>query len=155
MPWPPRPSCIGSSRRSSGRGQRNRWCASRSTPGRPTSVTGTVLFACVPNLGPAGEGLDPEAQRRVGARCLDDMRGVLERHGGAVQQFPGDTLMAIYGVPRLHEDDAARAVRAALELRETVASVGVRIGVGTGDVIVESDEGDRPSATGDAVNLAK
>src|SRR5918994_5821154 len=132
-----------------------------------TRKTVTVLFACVLDLEPQGEGLDAEARRRVSSRCLADMRAVLERHGGAVEAYPGDTLMAVYGVPRLHEDDALRAARAAIELREVVDGLGeelsralglrpcVRVGVGTGEVIAEAEEAGTLAATGDAVNTAK
>src|SRR5918994_447357 len=132
-----------------------------------TRKTVTVLFACVLDLEPQGEGLDAEARRRVSSRCLADMRTVLERHGGAVEAYPGDTLMAVYGVPRLHEGDAPRAARAAIELREVVDGLGeelsralglrpcVRVGVGTGEVIAEAEEAGTLAATGDAVNTAK
>ena len=132
-----------------------------------TRKTVTVLFACVLDLEPEGEGLDAEARRRVSARCLADMRAVLERHGGAVEAYPGDTLVAVYGVPRVHEDDALRAARAAIELREAVDRLGeelsralglrpcVRVGVGTGDVIAEAEEAGALAATGEAVSTAK
>ncbi len=129
--------------------------------------TVTVLFACLLDLEPEGEGLDAEARRRVSDRCLEDMRGVLERHGGTVEAYPGDALMAVYGVPRLHEDDAVRAVRAAVELGEGIDTLGdefgralglrprVRIGVGTGEVIAETGTAAPPAPAGDAVNVAK
>ena len=129
--------------------------------------TVTVLFACLMDLEPEGEGLDAEARRRVSDRCLEDMRGVLERHGGTVEAYPGDALMAVYGVPRLHEDDAVRAVRAALELGEGIDTLGdefgralglrprVRIGVGTGEVIAETGTAAPAAPAGDAVNVAK
>ena len=129
--------------------------------------TVTVLFACLLDLEPEGEGLDAEARRRVSDRCLEDMRGVLERHGGTVEAYPGDALMAVYGVPRLHEDDAVRAVRAAVELGEGIDTLGdefgralglrprVRIGVGTGEVIAETGTAAPAAPAGDAVNVAK
>ncbi len=132
-----------------------------------TRKTVTVLFACVLGLEPDGEGLDAEARRRVSSRCLADMRAVLERHGGAVEAYPGDTLVAVYGMPRVHEDDALRAARAAIELREAVEGLGeelsralglrpcVRVGVGTGDVIAEAEEAGALAATGEAVSTAK
>jgi predicted ATPase/class 3 adenylate cyclase/DNA-binding SARP family transcriptional activator len=132
-----------------------------------TRKTVTVLFACVLDPLPHGEGLDAEVRRRVGARCVADMHTVLERHGATVEEYPGESLMAVYGVPQLHEDDAIRAVRAALELRELLGEMAdefgaalalrpkVRIGVGTGEVIAEAASRNRFAATGDAVNTAK
>ena len=82
-----------------------------------------------------------------------ELRSVLERHGATVEKFIGDAVMAVFGVPRAHEDDALRAVRAAAEIRDAVAGLGleVRIGVNTGEVVVGEGE---PLATGDAVNVA-
>ena len=131
-----------------------------------TRKTVTVLFACVLDATPEGEGLDAEARRRVSERVLDDMRAVLEHHGGTVDSYPGDALMAVYGVPQLHEDDAVRAVRAAVELQELLEERGdefgpplglrpcARVGIGTGEVIAELGDG-RPVVSGDAVNAAK
>ena len=114
-----------------------------------TRKTVTVLFACVIDSTPAAEVLDAEARRRVSARYLADMRAVFERHGGTVDAYPGDALMAVFGVPALHDDDAVRAVRAAVELQERLPAlaeeleeafgvrVGARVGVGTGEVIAE------------------
>jgi predicted ATPase/class 3 adenylate cyclase len=125
--------------------------------------TVTVLFAGLGASAPQGERLDPEARRRVVSRCSTDVRAVLERHGGTVETYPGDALMAVFGVPLLHEDDALRAVRAASELREALPvgdeGLGVRltarVGVGTGEVIAARRAADQPLATGEAVNVAK
>ena len=67
----------------------------------------------------------------------DEMRTILERHGGTVEKFIGDAVMAVFGVPVAHEDDALRAVRAAWEMRAAVPALGLqaRIGVNTGDVV--------------------
>ena len=96
---------------------------------------------------PRSEELDAEARRRVGSRYLAGMRTVLERHGATVEAYPGDALMAVFGVPLLHEDDALRAVRAAVEIAGAAALVtsstglgvrlGARVGVATGEVIAE------------------
>ena len=64
-----------------------------------------------------GESLDPESLRSVMTRYFDRMRAVLERHGGTVEKFIGDAVMAVFGIPHVHEDDALRAVRAAAEMQ--------------------------------------
>src|SRR5437763_9161896 len=83
----------------------------------------------------------------------DEMRMILERHGGTVEKFIGDAVMAVFGVPVSYEDDALRAVRAAWEMRAAVPALGLqaRIGVNTGEVV--AGEGDS-LVTGDAVNVA-
>ena len=84
---------------------------------------------------------------------FDEMRAAIERHGGTVEKFIGDAVMAVFGVPQLHEDDALRAVRAAVEMRDALPELGVqaRIGLNTGEVVVGTSE---RLATGDAVNVA-
>jgi tetratricopeptide (TPR) repeat protein len=110
-----------------------------------------------------GERLDPESLRQVMRRYFDAARKVIEQHGGTVEKFIGDAVMAVFGVPVLHEDDALRAVRAAVGLRDALAdlnselardygtTVTVRTGVNTGPVVTGTEE---RLATGDAVNLA-
>ena len=87
------------------------------------------------------------------SRYFVTMREVLERHGGTVEKFIGDAIVAVFGVPSLHEDDALRAVRAAVEMRDAFPELGVegRIGVTTGEVVTGTEE---RLATGDAVNVA-
>ena len=99
-----------------------------------------------------GERLDPESTRRVMTRYFDSMRAAIERHGGTVEKFIGDAVMAVFGVPVVHEDDALRAVRAAADMREALAELndelerdwGVRlasrIGVNTGEVVAGDGE---------------
>src|SRR6266480_2546993 len=115
--------------------------------------TVTVLFCDVTGSTALGETLDPESLREVIQRYFTEMRAVIERHGGTVEKFIGDAVMAVFGVPQVHEDDALRAVRAAVEMREALPELGVqaRIGLNTGEVVVGTDE---RLATGDAVNLA-
>src|SRR5438876_1907321 len=129
--------------------------------------TVTVLFADVADSTPLGERLDPESLRRVMSRYFDHMCAVLERHGGTVEKFIGDAVMAVFGIPELHEDDALRAVRAATELREALARlndelepelgvrIGMRVGVNTGEVVAGDGTGGQMLVTGDPVNVAK
>ena len=123
----------------------------------------TVLFCDVVGSTELGERLDPESVRRVLGRFFETVRDVVERHGGSVEKFIGDAVMAVFGVPVLHEDDPLRAVRAAGEVREEFAAlneelmrdfgsvIGFRIGINTGEVVTGTDE---RLATGDAVNVA-
>ena len=114
--------------------------------------TVTVLFADLSGSTALGERLDPESFRRVMARYFEVARACLERHGGTVEKFIGDAVMAAFGVPVLHEDDALRALRAAVELRAELASINVelertygvslrlRTGVNTGEVVSGTKE---------------
>ena len=123
----------------------------------------TVLFCDVTGSTALGERLDPESLRGVMARYFDAARLVVERHGGSVEKFIGDAVMAVFGIPVLHEDDALRAVRAAAELRDGLGDLNegllrdygttleLRIGVNTGEVVTGTEE---RLATGDAVNVA-
>ena len=115
---------------------------------------GHGLFAGL--VGPGGEELDAEARRRFGAQALAGARTVLERHGATVDDYPGDVVMAVFGVPLLHEDDALRAVRAAAELRRTRPRRPPGSASATGEVIAEREPGAlRRLAAGEAVNDAK
>ena len=123
----------------------------------------TVLFCDVTGSTALGERLDPESLRRVMARYFEVMKQSIERHGGTVEKFIGDAVMAVFGVPVSHEDDALRAVRAAWDMREALADLNdelirdygtrldARIGVNTGEVVTGTEE---RLATGDAVNVA-
>src|SRR5438067_11054028 len=129
--------------------------------------TVTVLFCDVADSTGLGEQLDPESLRRVMARWFDEMRGVLERHGGTGEKFIGDAVMAVFGVPQLHEDDALRAVRAAVDMRSALAQLNedlagrlgvqlhMRIGINTGEVVAGDASSGQTLVTGDAVNTAK
>src|SRR5215467_3416280 len=113
----------------------------------------TVLFCDVTGSTALGESIEPEAFRRILARYFDRMKAIVERHGGTVEKFIGDAVMAVFGVPLAHEDDALRALRAAVEMREALPGLGVqaRIGVNSGDVVTGTEE---RLVTGDAVNVA-
>jgi class 3 adenylate cyclase/tetratricopeptide (TPR) repeat protein len=114
----------------------------------------TVLFCDVVGSTALGESTDPEALRARMRRYFEDLRSIVERHGGTVEKFVGDAVMAVFGIPLSHEDDALRAVRAATEMRVAIAEHGLeaRIGVNTGEVVV-GGEGET-LVTGDAVNVA-
>jgi len=126
----------------------------------------TVVFADVTGSTTLGERLDPEALRRVMERYFDEMSAVIRRHGGTVEKFIGDAVMAVFGIPRLHEDDALRAVRAAAGMRDALAALNVdlerdhgvgiaaRIGVNTGEVVAGDPSSGQRLVTGDAVNVA-
>ncbi len=83
--------------------------------------TVTVIFCDVAGSTELGERVDPETLRWAMQRWFGRMRDVVERHGGTVEKFIGDAVMAVFGVPGAHEDDALRAVRAAVEMRDAVA----------------------------------
>ncbi|HET8527784.1 MAG TPA: adenylate/guanylate cyclase domain-containing protein [Gaiellaceae bacterium] len=117
---------------------------------REQRKTVTVLFCDVSGSTALGERVDPEALRGIMSRYFEVARTAIERHGGTVEKFIGDAVMAVFGVPVAHEDDALRAVRAAVELRDAV-EVDVRIGVNTGEVVTGGQD---TLATGDAVNVA-
>src|SRR5688572_13257697 len=114
----------------------------------------TVLFCDLVGSTALGESTDPEALRARMRRYFEDLRVILERHGGSVEKFVGDAVMAVFGIPVAHEDDALRAVRAAEEMRVAIAEHGLeaRIGVNTGEVVVGGE--DETLVTGDAVNVA-
>jgi class 3 adenylate cyclase/tetratricopeptide (TPR) repeat protein len=127
--------------------------ASLAAPAREVRKVVTVLFCDLTGSTAIGERTDPEALRAWMNRYYDTARGVLERHGGTVEKFVGDAVMAVFGIPVAREDDALRAVRSAVELRDVVHQLGLeaRIGVNTGAVV--AGEGDT-LVTGDAVNVA-
>ncbi len=145
-------------------------CGSRLTAGpffdRKARKTVTVVFADVAGSTELGGRLDPETVRHVMARYFETLRRVLERHGGTVEKFIGDAVMAVFGIPVVHEDDALRATRAAVEMAASLemlnselerrwgVSLEVRIGVNTGEVVAGDPSGGQAFATGDAVNIA-
>jgi class 3 adenylate cyclase/tetratricopeptide (TPR) repeat protein len=113
----------------------------------------TVLFCDLVGSTSLGDRSDPEVLRELMGRYHRELRAILERHGGLVEKFIGDAAMAVFGIPQVHEDDALRATRAAVEMREAVGRLGleVRIGVNTGEVVAGQGE---TLVTGDAVNVA-
>ncbi len=129
--------------------------------------TVTIVFIDVAGWTGVGETLDPEALRSVQSRYFDEMQDALERHGGTVEKFIGDAVMAVFGIPAVHEDDALRAVRAAAEMhrrlerlneelsRERGARIEARIGVNTGEVVAGDVSTGQRFVTGDAVTVAK
>ena len=133
---------------------------------RDLRKTVTIVFSDITDSTALGEGLDPEILRTVMSRYFDGMRAVIERHDGTVEKFIGDAVMAVFGIPVLHEDDALRAVRAALEMQQAVDELssdleerwGVRIktrtGVNTGEVMTGDATSGEALVTGDAVNVA-
>ena len=100
-------------------------CGAVLAPARAREVrkTVTVLFADVTGSTALGERLDPESLRRVMSRYFVEMKDVLERYGGTVEKFIGDAIMAVFGVPTLHEDDALRALHAATAMRERLGTL--------------------------------
>jgi class 3 adenylate cyclase/tetratricopeptide (TPR) repeat protein len=126
---------------------------SASASSREQRKTVTVLFCDVASSTELGDTLDPERLRALLAHYFERMKAIVDRHGGSVEKFIGDAVMAVFGVPVLHEDDALRAVRAAAEMREALPELGLegRIGVMTGEVVTGTEE---RLATGDAVNVA-
>ena len=108
-----------------------------------TRKTVTILFCDVVDSTGLGDRLDAEALRAVMGRYFDVARPLIERHGGTVDKFIGDAVLGVFGVPRVHDDDALRAVRAADDLQQALADTGgmrVRIGVATGEAITGSGQ---------------
>jgi class 3 adenylate cyclase len=127
----------------------------------------SIVFCDLVGSTSMGESLDSEAVRRVMLRYAAEMRVAIERHGGRVEKFIGDAVMAVFGIPMIHEDDALRAVRAAVEMRESLGRLndeleerwGVRLqtrsGVNTGEVVAGSDASRGEGlVVGDTVNVA-
>jgi class 3 adenylate cyclase/tetratricopeptide (TPR) repeat protein len=113
----------------------------------------TVVFCDVVGSTSLGERVDPEALQGLLARYFERMKAIVEKHGGTVEKFIGDAVMAVFGVPAVHEDDALRAVRVAEEMRSAFAQLELegRIGVNTGEVVTGTAE---RLVAGDAVNVA-
>jgi len=126
----------------------------------------TLLFCDVVGSTALGERADPETVREIMVRYFEQSRAAIERHGGTVEKFVGDAVMAVFGHPVAHEDDAVRAVRAAAELQAGVADlnreleprhgrkIALRIGLNTGEVVAGDATARQSVVVGDAVNVA-
>ena len=123
----------------------------------------TVLFTDIAGSTALGERLDPESVRDLMTRYFTTLTEVIERHGGTVEKYIGDAVMAVFGIPQAHEDDAFRAIRAAIDMRgalallnEQVASrhrltIEIRTGINTGEVVAGESSTRQALITGDTV----
>jgi class 3 adenylate cyclase/tetratricopeptide (TPR) repeat protein len=144
------------------------FCGTQLASERPHELrkTVTVYFSDLVGSTALGERLDSEALREVMTRYFDVVRAVITEHGGTIEKFIGDAVMAVFGLPRVHEDDALRAVRAAVRVQEAVGLLneeldrryGVRLtnrtGLGTGQVVAGEPTPGQRLVTGDTVNVA-
>ncbi len=128
--------------------------------------TVTIVFCDLVGSTDLGEALDSEALRGVLHAYFSEMTTLLERHGGLVEKYIGDAIMAVFGMPHVHDDDALRAVRAAHEMQAAMVDLNRRLestwgitlehrsGVSTGEVVAGDPNARQRLVTGDAVNLA-
>src|SRR5919106_815079 len=145
------------------------YCGTALAPALPPQEerkTVTVFFSDLKGSTNLGEALDPESLREVMTQYFDSMTRVLRRHGATIEKFIGDAIMAVFGLPKLHEDDALRAVRAAKETQAAIAELNdelqrrygvqltVRTGVNTGEVVAGDPTTGQRLVTGDTVNVA-
>src|SRR3954453_9334988 len=154
-------------------GDRARFCSGCGRPlamvaaAAETRKTVTILFADVTGSTALGERLDPEGLRALMGRYFATMKRTIEAHGGTVEKFIGDAVMAVFGIPHVHEDDALRAVRAAAAIRDALTAMNrqlaaerglqivFRTGVNTGEVVAgDGSNGSTTLVTGDTVNTA-
>ncbi|MFC6345591.1 adenylate/guanylate cyclase domain-containing protein, partial [Nocardioides hankookensis] len=122
-----------------------------------------MLFGDLVGFTALAETRDQEQVRELLSRYFDECRAIVARYGGTIEKFIGDAVMAVWGVPTAHEDDAERAVRAGLELVNTIAAMGsdidvpdlaMRVGIVTGEVAVTIGAEHQGMVAGDAVNTA-
>ncbi len=135
-------------------------------PVQEVRKTVTIVFSDLEGSTALGERLDSEALREVMSRYFDEMRGALELHGGTIEKYIGDAIMAVFGLPVVREDDAVRAVRAAAEMKRRLAALNAelqshwgvtlrnRTGVNTGEVVAGDPTTGQRLVTGDTVNTA-
>src|SRR5919109_1363767 len=135
-------------------------------PPQEVRKTVTIVFSDLKGSTSLGEALDSESLREVMTRYFDEMRRILESHGGTIEKFIGDAVMAVFGLPKLHEGDALRAVRAAHEMQQALAALNVeleqvwgvrlenRTGVNTREVVAGDPTAGQRLVVGDAVNVA-
>jgi predicted ATPase/class 3 adenylate cyclase len=129
--------------------------------------TVTIIFSDLKGSTALGEMIDPEALHEIKNRYFGVMADVLAHHGGKIEKYIGDAIMAVFGLPKVREDDALRAVRAALGMQEALHRINLdfertygitlaaRMGVNTGEVVATADpNADQRLADGDAVNVA-
>ncbi|MBA2740852.1 MAG: AAA family ATPase [Actinobacteria bacterium] len=133
---------------------------------REARKTVTALVARITLFSPDGSRLDPEVLRGVSRRAFGEVENAIERHGGTIQAIAGDAVSAVFGLPRVHEDDALRALRAASEAREQLlcvaaeieasspARLDARIGVSTGEVFTGADVGSSLTPTGEPLTVS-
>jgi len=126
----------------------------------------SILFCDLKGSTSLGESLDPESLREVMSRYFEVMSAAITRHGGTIEKYIGDAVMAVFGLPRVHEDDALRAVRAAQAMQDGLRELNAefervygvtlanRIGVNTGEVVAGDATTGQRLVTGDAVNVA-
>ena len=147
-----------------------RFCQACGAPSAPAPrdweqrKTVTVLFADVTGSTALGEALDPESLRRVMSRFFMEMSSILQRHGGSVEKFIGDAVMAVFGLQQVHEDDALRAVRAGLAIRDRARRLSeelelgdaleVRVGIEAGEAATGTGPSEQLLVTGSVVNAA-
>jgi predicted ATPase/class 3 adenylate cyclase len=136
-------------------------------PASGARKTVTILFTDLVDSSRLSRTLDPEALWNLLTRYFEAMSAVVQKHGGTVEKYIGDAIMAVFGVPTLHEDDALRALRAAAEMRDTLATLNhdlqstwdvqltSRTGVNTGEVIAGDHRRGHQFVTGEAVTGAK
>jgi predicted ATPase/class 3 adenylate cyclase len=164
------PTCLSCGSQNEAGARFCRSCGSTLYPRDPGSEEArkvvTVLFCDVAGSTLLGQELDPESVRRMMTRYFQEMKSVLERHGGSVEKFIGDAILGVFGIPRLHEDDALRAVRAAVEMRDALrrlneefeatwgVTIAIRTGVNTGEVVTGDPTRGESFVVGDPVNVA-
>ena len=133
---------------------------------REQRKTVTIVFSDLVGSTSLGERIDPEALAGLLNRYFEVMTAILERHGGTIQKFIGDAIVAVFGLPQVHEDDALRAVRAAHDMQVSLArlneelersygtAIEARIGVNTGEIVAGEAVTGQQVVTGDTANVA-